>query len=557
MVRRIAASLAVTFCSQSVTLAQTATVNVGGLLRTSELTLGITHTHAGVDQSGADPVAAARAKLLLANSHALEATQSIGWGIGDINPSPGVYNWSTFDTRINLMNSIDATAEKEITLCTAPARMKARGDTFAMGDKPTAAHFQDFADLAVQIAKRYPTVRKFQVWNEFKGFYNADPAVNNWDAPAYTQFYNTVYTALKAYDPTLQVGGFYLVVSGTGSNKPTSADTYVPFGTKDRAVLDYWLANKAGADFISVDRGIKDFHDNNAYTVDELLSYTPYFASVVSQIKAKTNLPVSYAEYYSLGSGTEQQRSVAMASIYGHMVRAGTDSALMWNPIEGETSVAMITDVNDASGGRPTDRYRAFRTIQDYFGKGKSIYNSTSSATTLESLISAEKMMLINKGNTATSVTVGSKTYELDAYDFQTFRRTDLTRKTLALSDDFADGTMTATAGTSNVRWYRNTGNSAGNWKVPATGNPFGTDAFLQFAPTSDQQDHLIVASLPSAVTVTATTGVRLRMDYQDPSNGGGLLSALRIGLFKGAAVTSDAYPKAGDSSTADPTQDW
>ena len=41
------------------------------------------------------------------------------------------------------------------------------------------------------------------MWNELKGFWNA--RLNRWDYEAYTAFYNTVYDALKAYDPTLHV----------------------------------------------------------------------------------------------------------------------------------------------------------------------------------------------------------------------------------------------------------------------------------------------------------------------------------------------------------------
>ena len=47
-------------------------------------------------------------------------------------------------------------------------------------------------------AKRYPNVKHYMVWNEFKGFW--DPANNRWDAEGYTELYNEIYVALKAVD---------------------------------------------------------------------------------------------------------------------------------------------------------------------------------------------------------------------------------------------------------------------------------------------------------------------------------------------------------------------
>ena len=86
---------------------------------------------------------------------------------------------------------------------------------------PDPEHYADFANLAVDVARRYPQVRHFVVWNELKGFFGADR--NRWDIQSYTELYNTVYRALKAYDPTLRVGGPYVVMN-SWSDPHTASD---------------------------------------------------------------------------------------------------------------------------------------------------------------------------------------------------------------------------------------------------------------------------------------------------------------------------------------------
>ena len=74
-----------------------------------------------------------------------------------------------------------------------------------MEDAPLPEHFADFAALSAAGAKRYPCVRHFLVWNEFKGFF--DDELKRWDAKGYTDLYNVVYDAVKAVDRANQVGG--------------------------------------------------------------------------------------------------------------------------------------------------------------------------------------------------------------------------------------------------------------------------------------------------------------------------------------------------------------
>ncbi|OLT10047.1 hypothetical protein BJF78_29420 [Pseudonocardia sp. CNS-139] len=64
-----------------------------------------------------------------------------------------------------------------MTLCCAPDWMKGgepgETDWSRIEVAPDPAHYADFAALAVDVARRYPQVRHFVVWNELKGFFDA------------------------------------------------------------------------------------------------------------------------------------------------------------------------------------------------------------------------------------------------------------------------------------------------------------------------------------------------------------------------------------------------
>ncbi len=133
---------------------------------------------------------------------------------------------------------------------------------------PTPDRYSDFANLALEVAKRYPDVQYFQVWNEFKGFW--DGSKNRWNYEGYTQLYNLVYNKLKAFNSSIQIGGPYITMITYNNSLQYywSPDLRGPWGAIDTRVLDaikYWLANANGADFITVDAGIRT--NNNEFSV--------------------------------------------------------------------------------------------------------------------------------------------------------------------------------------------------------------------------------------------------------------------------------------------------
>lgn len=376
---------------------------------------GVTHTQHSLDPWG-DPASVARGKALLRAACRYQNQHIMGWGADNPEPSPGVYHWADLDQRMALIRSLHGIPI--ITLCGAPDWMKGgqagQTDWSKLEVAPLPAHDADFAALAAQVARRYPDVLHFQVWNEMKGLW--DPEINNWNYVAYTDLYNHVYDALKAINPRIQVGGPYLVIEGTGSNRGGWA-TETPIRARQWDVLNYWLAHKHGADFITIDRGIIDYHDKNTYTHDEIMALTPLFGSIVRQIRAKTNLPVWWAEYYG-GVDAKDPDFVAAcdASIFVQMTLAGTSVALLWSPDESDIAHALFSSTSKPGGGRPYPYYFVFKAFHDDFGPGTRLYKTVVSSPGVEALASDRHLMLINQRAVPVTVRVDRKMVPLRRY---------------------------------------------------------------------------------------------------------------------------------------------
>lgn len=100
---------------------------------------------------------------------------------------------------------------------------------------PSPAHYQDFADLAKQVAERYPEVKYFQVWNELKGFYDA--STNQWDYADYTTLYNMVYDAIKSVRPDAKlVDPISVLITGQPQTRVDGL-LRTPHSTINRGVL--------------------------------------------------------------------------------------------------------------------------------------------------------------------------------------------------------------------------------------------------------------------------------------------------------------------------------
>lgn len=396
----------------------TITVNTGVSTGVSGLDLGVTYTHFMWEEG--NTTAVYNAKLLLGDTIKYQNQHIMGWGADNIWPDPnGPINWSSLDSRVKLMQSMGA--NMVLTFCSAPGWMKTKGVDWNMDDRVADAYVQDYAKLCAQIAARYPDVKYFQIWNEFKGYwddnfkYQCDNQ-GGWNYQKYTDFYNAVYDAVKAVRADAVIGGFYLPLSGDGAGSilgQNGSGTNMPLSDHDRECLDYWLANKHGADFISVDRWLVAWQDNyNGYTSEQILSLTEAYQKAIEDIRLKTNLPIWFSEYYTVNPNGpygasfngQQVEAAAMASTYYHMVKGagGSDvTALLWNPMEGEVCDYLFTDTGSAIGAQPSPHYNVYKGMHDYFGRGTPLVQAVSSDPKIEVLASAQKVMIINKYNAA------------------------------------------------------------------------------------------------------------------------------------------------------------
>ncbi|WP_246148776.1 GH39 family glycosyl hydrolase [Nonomuraea turkmeniaca] len=295
---------------------------------------GITHTQYSADNEPQDVVEQARGVLgrvpMLQNQHIM------GWGVGNPEPSPGQFNFRDLDRRLKFMAS--SRAVPVITLCCAPDWMK--GGQAGRTDwsknhtvSPEPEHFDDFAKLAARVAKQYPTVKHYMVWNEFKGFW--DPATNRWDARGYTEMYNKVYTALKKVNKDIQVGGPYVPIeSSARSARPSELSG--PWGTVDQRALDaieYWIDHKKGADFIVVDGASMT---NDKGNVPNDFAAQAKFSAITTWLREKSNeLPVWWAEWYvepENSDWSDEKRTAVQATTLMEFAKSGVTTALYWNP---------------------------------------------------------------------------------------------------------------------------------------------------------------------------------------------------------------------------------
>jgi hypothetical protein len=283
----------------------------------------------------------------------LEDTAIMDWGLPDPEPSPGVFNLSALAARIRLIRSTGGTPV--ITLCAAPDWMK---DGSGPNVPPTPSHYQDFALLAAQIARSFPQVKYFVVWNEFKGFWN--PAAHRYEIGLYTDMYNDVYTAIKQVRPDALVGGPYAPTQPYANPQPgnLSSTPHGPWGYLDQGVLyaiDYWLANKAGADFIAVDG--PDYPVTGPIT--DPLTATDKYAAVDLWLRQRTSLPIWWMESRLQPSGSIWSASRAAAiriATLTQLASSGARSGLQWQPEQagGWPDKGLWTATNSPGGGQPT-----------------------------------------------------------------------------------------------------------------------------------------------------------------------------------------------------------
>ncbi|MET7700391.1 xylan 1,4-beta-xylosidase [Streptomyces sp. NPDC005485] len=406
-----------------------------------EVGWGFTHTQYSADEGSS--AATERVEGLLEGKGLPQIQHIMGWGSDNPEPVKGRYDFEDMDRRIDFIRKSGGTPV--VTLCCAPDWMKGgkagAGNTDwsqqALETAPDRAHYKDFAALAATVAKRYPDVRHFVVWNEFKGFWNNSEA--RWDYEGYTQLYNLVYKALKNVDKDIMVGGPYLVMDSVDPRSDDASKTFKgPWGAMDQRILDafdYWNKNKAGADFVVV--------DGSSYTNDDELlpdefGATDKLTAVGKWVRAQTrDLPLWWAEYYvepadgndDRKGWSETRRVAVQASGMIAMVKGGASSGFYWNPEDEKGSGCagcMWTPTSAADGGKPLAMYDLISRFSQEFPPGteyRTVSVAADDVPNVRVLATDKAVLVVNTLDRSISAKIDGKRFEMQAYGVKWLRR--------------------------------------------------------------------------------------------------------------------------------------
>lgn len=391
---------------------------------------GTTQTHYMWESKNA--VAAKAAAECIRNVSVINNQHIISFGASYMQESQGApLDFTSLDARLTRLKMLGG--EYMLTFCSAPGWMLVSNPEgkYDPESRPKEEYFDDYAQLCAEVAKRYPEVKYFQIWNEFKGFWNS--STNWWDDALYLKFYNKIYKAVKAVRPDALVGGFYMGIRGDGSEQFgfSAVDTFDPLNDKEDGNLvwesmRYWLNNKEGADFICFDRGIQGFRNSADYTVEQAFQLTKEYQAILEKIRELTDLPLIMSEFYghrpakSSLDMSQEYKAAHYAMIYKYMLQGARDrsyTALLWMEEE-KNGVSLFTDTNAMSGGQPTKFYDMTYEFTQNFSKGHTIINSGSAdESKIEVIASETRVMAINKTDSRQVVKYGDRYYEMSPFE--------------------------------------------------------------------------------------------------------------------------------------------
>jgi hypothetical protein len=380
---------------------------------------GFTHTH--YSAAPGEPGASDAVRAAIARQPVVQAQSIMGWGVDNPEPARDHYEFGSLDRRMSLIRETNGIPV--ITLCCAPDWMKGgpegRTDWSRLEEAPTPDHFDEFAQLAAKVARRYPDVRYYAVWNEFKGFF--DEKRNRWDAEMYTDLYNKVYTALKSVNKHIKIGGPYIPMNGYSPawHGPPSA-VQGPWGTVDarsiRAV-EYWLKHKKGADFVVVDGSTVS--EDRGVQPDEFTALGK-FSAITRWLRTRAGgLPVWWAEWYVAEEDTTwtgKRRDAVITAAMIEFVRSGAATALYWNPQRSDSASCqgcLWTTGRDGDGSATLGMLQKFAR---WFPPGTRMVEVTATPGTVRVLAQKQHLVVVNTHADAVTATVDGKRLRLGGY---------------------------------------------------------------------------------------------------------------------------------------------
>lgn len=404
-------------------------VSIGEAIGKVTLDFGITYTQPTLrsDQQ-ADSIV--RAKSIMRRVAHYQNIHIMGWGAPNPEPSPGTYNWSSLDRRISLVRETGGIPI--ITLCCAPDWMKGgqagSTDWSNLSGSPLPEHFKDFATLARTVALRYPDVKYFQVWNEFKGFW--DRSERRWDYEGYTKLYNLVYDALKGVSSEIMVGGPYTpmvhMVSLPRENVGPISGVY---GTIDKRITDafqYWLTRKHGADFVTIDGHVNPKDGK----VADIFSALEFYPDIDNWIRRQTDLPIWWAEWYSVPD-LEDRIPYNLAHAYQNALMTATlvamaptvSVALRWGPEENDRppyweagQEGLWSSTMTSDGGKPQPFADSVEKFEHCFPRGQALLSTRVSNDSVIAMASTKCVLLINKTFAPVAVQLSGRQFTLDPF---------------------------------------------------------------------------------------------------------------------------------------------
>merc|ERR1711924_351662 len=265
------------------------------------------------------------------------------------------------------------------------------GQKKAVGVWPLSGdHYDDFAQFCGRVARRYPDVMHYEVWNELDGF------VGNYswnqldgmtaDYERYTELFIKVSQSVRAANPRAKVGGPYAPISAGQLPPGQSSDCSGKWGAINPAILSFirQFVDRARGhyDFITLDGHLAyEAYKLNGTVWHKPANADPYgstriFVDVTRWVREHSGLyrgfPIWWSEFHpvpcvdtgSYGPTTQLWPLDQQLRVYKKMLTEisepslGVEVALNWAAQAGPNCiVGMYNDTAAANGGFATPFY--------------------------------------------------------------------------------------------------------------------------------------------------------------------------------------------------------